>query len=137
MVRTAVIVLGLLAAMAGLAVRSLPLLAPAPSPVQPAGILVGLSSADASDVRAFYAAMADIVVRDGMRADPVAKTTFELRHKHTQALATAFANTGMVGKYEGLGDRLDQYLLRAIGDTDRPLTSDLRQTIAEAFAAIK
>lgn len=137
MVRYAIIVLGLLVGMAGLAVKSLPVIVPAPSPVQPSGILVGLSPADASAVRSFYEAMADIVVRDGLRADPVTKTTFELRHKHTWALATAFANTGMVGKYEGLGDRLDQYLLRAIGDTDQTLTPDLRQKIADAFAAIK
>lgn len=137
MVRAAVIALAVLVGVGGAAAKYVRPPSPAPSPVQPSGILSGVSAADAQELRSFYAAMADIVVRDGLRADPVAKTTFELRNKHTQALAAAFANTGMVGRYQGLGDRIDQYLLRAIGDTDQPLTTDLRQKSADAFAAIK
>lgn len=135
MARIAVIVVALLVGAGGLAGQYVRL--PAPAPLQPEGILAGVGRADAEQIRSFYAAMADIVLRDGLRSDPVVKTTFELRHKHAQALATAFANTGLSGKYAGLGDRIDQYLLRAIGDTDQPLTAELRQKSAESFAAIK
>jgi hypothetical protein len=43
----------------------------------------------------------------------------------------------MVGRYAGLGQRLDEYLLLAVGDKDLPLTPELRQSAARAFAAIK
>lgn len=135
MARIAVIVVALLVGAGGLTSQFVRL--PVPSPYQPDGILAGVSSADAKQIRDFYAAMADIVVRDGLSSDPVVKTTFELRHKHAQALAVAFASTGLAGKYAGLGDRIDQYLLKAIGDTDQPLTPELRQKSAQAFAAIK
>jgi hypothetical protein len=49
----------------------------------------------------------------------------------------AFENTGMVGRYAGLGSRLDEYLLAAVGDKDLPLTPELRQSAARAFTAIK
>lgn len=105
--------------------------------VDPSAILAGVEPSDAALIRDFYTALADIVVRDGLQATPVCKTTFELCNRHRQALATAFANTGMVGKYAGLGDRLDSYLLKAIGDTDVPLTPELRASAAKAFAAVK
>lgn len=105
--------------------------------VDPSGILAGVAPGDAALIRDFYAAMADIVVRDGLQATPVCKTTFDLCNRHKQALAAAFANTGMVGKYVGLGDRLDAYLLKAIGDTDVPLTTELRASAAKAFAAVR
>lgn len=135
MARTAVIIVALLVGAGGLTSQFVRL--PVPAPHQPDSILAGVASADAKQIRDFYAAMADIVVRDGLSSDPVAKTTFELRHKHAQALALAFAGTGLAGKYTGLGDRIDQYLLRAIGDTDQPLTPALRQKSADAFAAIQ
>jgi hypothetical protein len=111
-----------------------PAVAPA---VDPSGILAGVTPADASLIRDFYAAMADIVVRDGLQATPLCKTTFELCNRHRQALATAFANTGLAGKYAGLGDRLDAYLLKAIGDTDVPLTTESRAAASKAFAAVR
>jgi len=140
--RAAVIVLGLLvAAGAGGAyvVQSAlrpPTPAPAPAP-EPSAILAGVSKADAALLRDFYTAMADIVVRDGKAKEPVVKGTFDLRNRHQQALAMAFANTALVGKYEGLGSRLDAYLLEAIGKTDTPLTDEVRQRAAKAFSAIR
>jgi hypothetical protein len=112
-----------------------------PSPVapvpQPAAILDGVSSQDARMLRDFYAAMADIVVRDGTAADPVCKTALDLRNRHQNALQMAFVHTAIVGKYAGLGDKLDRYLLDAIGDVDVPLTPELRQSAAKAFSAIR
>ncbi len=112
-----------------------------PAPVLPvpaaASILDGVASADARMLRDFYAAMCDIVVRDGLSLAPACNTTFDLRNRHAQALQLAFANTGIVGKYAGLGDKLDRYLLSAVGDTDVPMTPELRQSAAKAFAAIK
>lgn len=105
--------------------------------VVPSSILAGVSAADARHLRDFYAAMADIVVRDGQSADPVVKTTFELRNRHKAALQLAFANTGMVGKYPALGEKIDAYLLDAIGRLDVPLTAEVRQAASKAFAAIK
>lgn len=100
-------------------------------------VLQGVSAADAAQLRDFYAAMADIVVRDGSLAQPVCKTVFDLRNRHSQALAMAFARTSMVGKYQGLGERIDAYLLKAVGDLDVPLTDDLRQRASKAFAAVR
>lgn len=100
-------------------------------------VLAGVGSADAKQLRDFYAAMADIVVRDGQVKEPSCKTTLDLRNKHKAALQMAFAMTGMVGKYPELGERLDAYLLDAIGGTDVPLTPALRESASKAFAAIR
>lgn len=105
--------------------------------VVPASVLAGVGSADAKQLRDFYAAMADIVVRDGQAKEPVCKTTLDLRNRHKAALQMAFAMTGMVGKYPGLGERLDAYLLDAIGGTDVPLTPAIRESASKAFAAIR
>lgn len=105
--------------------------------VVPSSILAGVSSADARQLRDFYAAMADIVVRDGGAATPVIKTVFDLRNRHRDALQMAFVSTSIVGKYPGLGDRLDAYLLEAVGKTDTTLTPDIRQAAAKAFADIR
>jgi hypothetical protein len=105
--------------------------------IVPSAVLAGVSSADAKLLRDFYTAMADIVVRDGLSGDPVAKTTFDLRNRHKTALQLAFANTAMVGKYPGLGDRLDTYLLDAIGKLDVPLTPEVRKSAAKAFSEIR
>jgi hypothetical protein len=105
--------------------------------IVPSAVLAGVSSADAKLLRDFYTAMADIVVRDGLSGDPVAKTTFDLRNRHKTALQLAFANTAMVGKYPGLGDRLDTYLLDAIGKLDVPLTPEVRKSAAKAFSDIR
>lgn len=114
------------------------LLTPVVRPIViPSAVLAGVSSADAKHFRDFYAAMADIVVRDGTAPNPVMKTVFELRNRHKDALAMAFVSTEMVGKYPGLGERLDSYLLEAVGKTDATLTPELRQSAAKAFAAIK
>ncbi len=137
--RRAIIAVGLIAAacsaafgVAGSALR--PVVHPV---VVPSAILAGVSSADAKLLRDFYAAMADIVVRDGKAPDPVCKTTFDLRARHKSALQMAFASTGMVGKYAGLGDRLDAYLLDAVGKTDSQLTPSSRDAAAKAFAEIR
>lgn len=114
------------------------LLKPVDKPlVVPSAILAGVSAADARLLRDFYAAMADIVVRDGTAPSPVVKTVFDLRNRHKDALQMAFVNTAMVGKYPGLGDRLDAYLLEAVGKVDATLTPELRQAASKAFAAIK
>jgi hypothetical protein len=105
--------------------------------IVPSAVLAGVSSADAKLLKDFYTAMADIVVRDGLSSDPVAKTTFDLRNRHKTALQLAFANTAMVGKYPGLGDRLDTYLLDAIGKLDVPLTPEVRKSAAKAFSDIR
>ena len=110
---------------------------PAPVVPQPAGILAGVSRSDAAQLRAFYAAMSDIVVRDGSSPEPEVKGTLDLRNRHRSALKLAFANTGMVGKYPGLGDRLDAHLLQAIGETDVPLDQALRARAAKAFAQVE
>lgn len=101
--------------------------------VVPSAILAGVSAADAKQLRDFYAAMADIVVRDSQ----VVKTTFDLRNRHKDALRLAFENTAMVGKYPGLGERLDAYLLEAIGKLDVPLTPESRRSAAKAFSDIR
>ena len=133
--RAALIVGGLALGAYGFAGRYIP--APAVPVPASSAILDGLSAADARAIRDFYAAMADIVVRDGKAAEPVCRTTLDLRNRHRQALQMAFAFTSMVGKYPGLGDKLDAYLLQAVGALDVPLTSENREAAARAFAAIR
>jgi hypothetical protein len=136
--RLAIIVIGLLAGISAAASSVLPSIVPAsPSVPSAADILTGVSAADAAMLRDFYAAMADIVVRDGHAVDPVCKTVGDLRNRHKQALQMAFVSTAIVNKYSGLGERLDAYLLKAIGEMDLPLTPELRQSAAKAFASIK
>lgn len=137
--RLAIIAAGLIAAACSAAIGVVgPALRPVVRPVVvPSTILAGVSSADAKLLRDFYAAMADIVVRDGKSPDPVCKTTFDLRARHKSALQMAFATTGMVGKYAGLGDRLDAYLIDAVGKTDSQLTPSSRDAAAKAFAEIR
>lgn len=134
--RRVVVLLGLLAGVAGLAVGFVPGAKPVVVP-SPAGVLAGVGASDAAILREFYAAMADIVVRDGAAKEPACKSLFDLRNRHKFALSMAFEKTGMAGKYAGLGQRLDEYLLAAIGDKDLPLTPELRQSASKAFAAIK
>jgi hypothetical protein len=134
--RIALICAGFAGGLAGVSVSLLPK-APAVVTPQPGGILAGVDASDARMIRDFYAAMADVVVRDGSAQPPVCTSTFDLRNRHRGALSMAFASTGMVGKYPGLGDRLDKYLLAAIGDTDVQLTPEIRASAAKAFAAIK
>lgn len=138
MVRTLVICCGLAFGVAGLGVAAFTVHVDG-KPVAPQAerILAGVSSADAAQIRQFYAAMADIVVRDGKAKEPVLKTIFDLRARHKHALSMAFESTEMVGRYDGLGQRLDQYLLDAVGATDVPLTDDIRQSAAKAFSAIR
>lgn len=138
MARTVAIWAGLLIGIGAMTATVFPV-APAVKPVvpEPSGVLAGLSRADAEILRQFHAAVADIVVRDGSAKDPVFKTVFDLRNRYRYALSMAFENTGMVGRYAGLGARLDEYLLAAVGDKDLPLTPEIRQSAAQAFTAIK
>lgn len=135
--RRAVIAIGLLLGVVGVGASVLPLKVPAVVVPKPEGVLAGVSASDAAILREFYSAMADIVVRDGQAKQPACKTLFDLRNRHKFALSMAFEKTGMAGKYVGLGDRLDAYLLAAIGDKDLELTPALRESASKAFAAIK
>jgi hypothetical protein len=133
--RVAVIAGGLVLGLASFGGKYLPVpVVPAPAA---SAILDGVSAADARSLRDFYGAMADIVVRDGKSASPVCTTTFDLRNRHKQALQLAFASTGIVGKYPSLGDKLDAYLLQAVGSLDVPLTAENREAAAKAFASIR
>lgn len=135
-VRTAAIAAGLTIGLLGLGQRILRR-APEPAPVQPAQVLVGVSVEDAAELRKFFAAVAEVVVRDGKSQEPVLKTTFDVRNRYRQALKLAFENTAIVGKYPGLGARLDEYELRTIGSVDNPLTTEERAKVAGALLAIR
>lgn len=135
--RSVVLTCGLLTGVAGLGAAVLTTDFERVKPPAAARILDGVSSQDAALVRDFYSAMADIVVRDGQAKEPACKTVGDLRNRHAFALSMAFEKTGMEGKYAGLGQRLDKHLLSAIGETDLPLTPELRESAAKAFLAIK
>jgi hypothetical protein len=137
--RNVLVAVGLLAGLLGVGGSFLPSLKKVvvvTPDANPSGVLAGVSKADAALLREFYAAMADVVVRDGTAREPVCKTVFDLRNRHKYALSMAFTGTGIVGRHEGLGERLDQYLLAAVGGKDLPLTPDLREAAAKAFKAI-
>lgn len=133
--RLAVIIVGLLVG-TGAAIQLIPVSVVVPVS-KPSGVLSGVSAEDRQKFRDFYEALADIVVRDGQGVAPVCKSVFDLRGRHRNALWCAFGATNMVGKYAGLGDRLDAYLLSAVGDTDVALTPELRQAAAKAFLEIR
>lgn len=138
MTRTIVLIGGLLAGVAGLGAAAFTVNLDGGKVVYPAyRVLAGVNSADSAQLRQFYAAMADIVVRDGSAKEPVIKSVFDLRNRHKHALSMAFENTGIAGKYAGLGERLDKYLLDAVGDVDLPMTPELRRSAAKAFSAIQ
>lgn len=140
MVRKAVMAFGLLAGVVGLGAAVFTMdFESGGKPVAPAAdrVLDGVSSTDSAQLRQFYAAMADIVVRDGKSKDPIIRTVFDLRNRHKHALSMAFESSAMVGKYAGLGERLDKYLLNAVGEVDLPLTTELRQSAAQAFTSIR
>lgn len=138
MARTIILCCGLLVGVLGLGAAAFTVNVDGGKTVVPAAsVLSGVSAADARIIRDFYLAMADIVLRDGKAKEPVVKTVIDLRNRHKHALSMAFENTGMVGRYAGLGERLDQYLLAAVGDVDVPLTPELRQAAATAFSAIQ
>lgn len=134
--RTAIVAAGLAVGLLGLASKvTKP--SPVPAPVQPATVLVGVSQEDAALYRRFFDAVAEMVERDGRSTEPVLKTTFDLRNRYRQALKLAFEGTPLAGKYPGLGARLDEYELRALGAADNPLTLEERKKCADALRAIR
>lgn len=136
-----VAMLGMVVGIAGTALHFAPAVLPRPlvPEVEPeiAPVLSGVSSSDKATLKGFYKALADIVVRDGSAVEPVCKGVFDLRNRHKQALSMAFESTGMAGKYPGLGDRIDAYLIKTIGDLDVPLTPEIRRQAAQAFSDLK
>ena len=139
--RASVMAVGMLVAFGGAVMSVLPnITVPAVVPdvgPEASTVLAGVAAADRRQFKDFYAAIAEIVVRDGVNPQPEIKSVFDLRNRHRSALVLAFGATSMSGKYKGLGDRLDQYLLLAIGDTDVALTPELRAAASKAFLSIK
>ena len=137
--RVVAIAVGLAVGVAGMGVRLYRSIPAVVVPAVPASssVLKGVSAADAAVLRDFMRAMADVVVRDGKAERPVCKTVFDLRDRYRNALSMAFISTAVVGKYERLGQRLDEYLLAAVGDKDVPLTPELRAKAETAFLSLK
>jgi len=96
-------------------------------------ILARLEPADAGRIASLYAAMSDVIRRDGQAADPVVTTTADLCKRHKDALSMAWRGTDLEGKYAGLGQQLDEYLLREVGDTNVPLDPPVRARAVRAF----
>jgi len=135
-VRTAVIAFGIAIGVMGLVSNRLRP-APAPAPVPASGLLARMTAADAAQYRQFFAAVADVVERDGKSQKPVLATMFDLRNRYKQALQMVFQGTPLIGKYPGFGAELDAYELQALGALDTPLTAEERAKAASALRAIR
>lgn len=101
----------------------------------PSKVAVSLKSATKDDkarVRAFYAAMADVVERDSSIITTVAKW----RQANANALDLAFKGTDMPGKYPGLDAAIDQRLIDAIGKEDVAISPDKRRALVVALKEI-
>lgn len=87
---------------------------------------------DKARVRAYYAAMADVVQRD----DKIISTVGKWRTANANALDLAFKGTDLPGKYPGLDVAIDEILVKAIGKDDVALTAEKRAALVAALKEV-
>lgn len=105
---------------------------PVDTPSKVTVVLKAASKEDKARVRAFYAAMADVVERDS----GIITTVGKWRQANANALDLAFKGTDLPGKYVGLDAAIDQRLVDAIGKEDVALSADKRRALVVALKEI-
>tara|TARA_R110000824_G_scaffold396952_2_gene599166 strand:- start:2245 stop:2712 length:468 start_codon:yes stop_codon:yes gene_type:complete len=84
---------------------------------------------DAARLSALYLALSDILSRD----DSIVKTTGQIREAHSRSGRLLFQKTSMRGKYVGLSEAVDEFLIQSLGSDDVILTLDIRSAAVSAF----
>lgn len=97
-----------------------------------ATILQSASKTDRARVRAYYAAMADVIHRD----TKIVTTVGKWRQANADALDLAFKGTDLPGKYQGLDAAIDEVLVKAIGSDDVALSPDRRAALVAALEEV-
>lgn len=91
--------------------------------------------ADRAYYSSFYHALEQVVDRDGLRTQPVIDTTEKFARFQAGSLDLAIDQKN-VGKYEGLGRRIDNVFKAALGDDVQAITPEVREKLKAACAAI-
>jgi len=97
-----------------------------------ATILQSASKQDRARVRAYYAAMGDVIHRD----TGVITTVGRWRQANANALDLAFKGTDLPGKYPGLDAAIEEVLIKAIGKDDVAMTADKKAALAAALGEV-
>ena len=84
---------------------------------------------DAIALSELYAAIADVIERDGS----VIKTLGQIREANSRSGKLLFQKTGIQGKYDGLPEAVDSFLVSKLGVEDVLLSPDLRKNAVESF----
>lgn len=103
------------------------------APMRP--IIVKMTPKDRDYVARFYSAVAIILVRDGDSKAPLITDTSKFEAFHAGSLRLAIDRKD-VGKYEGLGEAIDQVFMSAVGPAVSPVDDDVRKRLVIACNVI-
>lgn len=96
--------------------------------------LESASSSDRARVASVYAALADVIERDGGKLIP---TTAVWRAIYSDALRLAAGGTALVGKYPGLDTAIEQVLAQHYALDNQPIDAALAKKIAAGCRAVE
>lgn len=113
---------------------------PVTPPANPPAISVDLPVAEIPAARReylgdIYAAMADVIERDGKRADSGIDTIMDFTAFHAGALQLA-VDREQVGVYPGLGEAIDAAFKANLGDENRPVDAAVRAKLQEVCEGV-
>lgn len=101
-------------------------------------VVARMSPIDRMWLNSIYANAAKVVEADGLIEPATICTTESLRAVHVAILKYIWI--GMAdnkpGEYEGLSEAIEAAITDVIGDTQKPMTPELRRKAAEVFEAI-
>lgn len=83
----------------------------------------------------FYDALGFVVARDGDQTKPVITDTGRFEAFHGGSLRLA-VDRDDVGKYDGLGEAIDQTIANALGDDAKTMDAATRQKVVDACAVL-
>ena len=92
---------------------------------------IDISGEDADLISSFYVELADVVKKD----DGVIDSTGQFRNFNIMAGVLHF-NTSIQGKYETLGESVDEAIVNTIGKQSVELDDDKRQDLADVLEAV-
>lgn len=96
--------------------------------------LASASSSDRARVRSVYAALADVIDRDGGKLIP---TTAVWRSVYSDALRLAAGGTPLPGKYPGLDKAIEEVLSQHYPLDNLPIDKAMAKRIAEGCRAVE
>lgn len=96
--------------------------------------LASASSSDRARVRSVYAALADVIDRDGGSLIP---TTAVWRSVYQDALRLAAGGTSLPGKYPGLDKAIDEVLSQHYPLDNLPIDKVMAKKIADGCRAVE